>query len=76
MDKTLNRYQRFCKAFIRVIFADSSTGVCPVICLQYLQNMRTQDTWFLLLISAIVANLRYVGEYQIAKVLETQNNLY
>jgi hypothetical protein len=30
------RYQRFCKAFILVIFADSSTGVCPVISLQYL----------------------------------------
>ncbi len=31
-------------------------------CLQYLQNMRVQDTWFLLLISAIVAHLRLVGE--------------
>ena len=30
------RYQRFCKAFIHVIFADSSKGVCPVISLQYL----------------------------------------
>ena len=26
------------------------------------ENMRTQDTWFLLVISAIVANLRYVGD--------------
>jgi hypothetical protein len=34
---SLWRYQRFCKAFIRVIFADSSKGVFPVICLQYLQ---------------------------------------
>jgi hypothetical protein len=31
------RYQRFCKAFILVIFADSSKGVCPVISLQYLK---------------------------------------
>ena len=31
--------QRFCKAFILVIFADSSKGVCPVICLQYLQKV-------------------------------------
>ncbi len=30
-------YQRVCRAFIHVIFADSSKGVCPVICLQYLQ---------------------------------------
>ena len=29
------RYQRFCKAFILVIFADSSKGVCPVISLQH-----------------------------------------
>ena len=25
------RYQRFCREFIHVIFADSSKGVCPVI---------------------------------------------
>jgi hypothetical protein len=30
--------------------------------LQYQQNMRVQDTWFLLLISAIEAQLRLVGE--------------
>jgi hypothetical protein len=24
------RYQRFCRAFIHVIFADSSKGVCPL----------------------------------------------
>jgi hypothetical protein len=30
--------------------------------LQYLQNERAQDTWFLLLISVIVAHLRLVGE--------------
>ena len=30
--------------------------------LQYLQNERAQDTWFLLLISAIVAHLRLVEE--------------
>ncbi len=35
MDKTLMEYQRFCRAFIQVIFADSSKGVSPVICLQY-----------------------------------------
>jgi hypothetical protein len=26
------------------------------------ENMRMQDTWFLLVISAIVANLQYVGD--------------
>ena len=26
------------------------------------ENMRIQDTWFLLVISAIVAHLRYVGD--------------
>jgi len=54
-------YQRFCRAFIHVIFADSSKGVSPVICLQYQQNMRVQDICFLLLISAIEAHLRLVG---------------
>ncbi len=28
-------YQRVCRAFIHVIFADSSKGVSPVMCLQY-----------------------------------------
>jgi len=35
---TLERYQRFCRTPIHVIFADSSKGVCPVICLQYLKT--------------------------------------
>ena len=50
--------------FIHVIFAESSAGVRAVICLQYQQNMRVQDTWFLLLISAIEAHLRLVGGIQ------------
>ena len=53
------RYQRFCKAFIHEIFADSSKGVCLVICLQYLQNVRAQDIWFLLMVSAILAKYGY-----------------
>jgi len=28
--------------FIHVIFADSSVGVCPVICLQYLYFLRVE----------------------------------
>ena len=32
------------------------------VCLQYRQNVRAQDTWFLLLISAMVAYLRIVGD--------------
>ena len=39
-------YQRFWKPFIHLILADNAEGACPVIRLQYLQNMRTQDTCF------------------------------
>ena len=46
------RKQLFCKALIHVIFSDSSKGVRPVISLQYLQNVRAKDIWFLV-ISAI-----------------------
>ena len=35
--------------------------VKTVTCLQYLKNMRSQDGWFLLFISAIYAQLRLVG---------------
>ena len=55
-------YQRFCRAFIHEILADSSKGVVPVICLQYRQKSKAQDICFLLLISAIKAHLRFVGD--------------
>jgi hypothetical protein len=46
--RLVGEINRLMERFIHVIFPDSSAGVCPVLCLQYLQKIRTPDSWFLL----------------------------
>ena len=42
MTEISTEYQRFCRAVIHVVFADSSKGVSPVMCSQYLQFLEVK----------------------------------
>jgi hypothetical protein len=51
-----------------VIFADSLKGVCPVICLQYLQFLKDKFIADTIQISVIEAQLRLFGNTKVGNV--------